>query len=253
MKVGDNFDPQVGFVRRDDFTKHRAFVRFSPRPKQRFRNVRKFTYQASLNYFTDGDGRLETRNQNLEFDVEFQTSDKLSIQYEPSYERLVSPFDIARNVRIPAGGYNNATLTAEFQIGQQRKVSGTWSLERGPFYDGYRTSVGYSGARVKVSQHLAFEPGLSINRVTLPYGDFTARLLSTRTTYTVTPLMFVSGLVQYNSSNNSLSSNVRLRWEYQPGSELFVVYNDGRDTSGDRFATLQSRSVVIKINRLFRF
>ena len=46
----------------------------------------------------------------------------------------------------------------------------------------------------------------------------------------MTPLMFVSALLQYNSSDNSVSSNVRLRWEYQPGSELFVVYNEQRDT-----------------------
>ena len=42
--------------------------------------------------------------------------------------------------------------------------------------------------------------------------------------------MFVSALIQYNSANNALSSNIRLRWEYQPGSELFVVYNEQRDT-----------------------
>ena len=138
-------------------------------------------------------------------------------------------------------------------VGQQRKASGTWSIERGPFYDGTRTTFSYSGARVKFNQHLAVEPGLSVNQVTLPYGDFTAKLVSARTTYTVTPLMFVSGLVQYNSSNNSLSSNVRLRWEYQPGSELFVVYNEGRDTVLRGTPALQNRALVIKFNRLFRF
>ena len=253
LVVGDNFNPQVGFVRRDDFAKNRWFFRFSPRPRQRFRGVRKFTYQASMNYFTDGDNRLETRDRNLEFASEFQTSDKITVKLEENVERLVAPFNIARGVRIPAGTYKARTFVTEFQVGQQRRASGTWSIETGTFYGGRNTAVGYSGARVKVSPHLALEPGFSINRVTLPYGNFTAKLLSTRTTFTVTPLMFVSGLVQYNSSNNSLSSNVRFRWEYQPGSELFVVYNDGRDTTGPRVATLQNRAFIIKINRLFRY
>jgi hypothetical protein len=65
--------------------------------------------------------------------------------------------------------------------------------------------------------------------------------------------MFVSGLVQYNSSNNSLNTNVRLRWEYQPGSELFVVYNEGRDTLRAGTPDLQNRAIVIKLNRLFRY
>ena len=104
-----------------------------------------------------------------------------------------------------------------------------------------------------MNAHLAVEPGVSINRVTLPFGDFTTSLLSARTTYTITPLMFLSGLVQYNSSTSSVSTNVRMRWEYQPGSELFVVYNDSRDTAPGGFPALQSRALVVKINRLFRF
>jgi hypothetical protein len=65
--------------------------------------------------------------------------------------------------------------------------------------------------------------------------------------------MFVSGLVQYNSNNATFSNNVRLRWEYLPGSELFVVYNEGRDTLRPGYPELRARSLVFKINRLFRF
>jgi hypothetical protein len=70
----------------------------------------------------------------------------------------------------------------------------------------------------------------------------------------MTPRMFVSALVQYASSTNSLSTNFRFRWEYQPGSEIFVVYTDGRDTAALLGRpTLQNRGIVIKANRLFRF
>ena len=48
--------------------------------------------------------------------------------------------------------------------------------------------------------------------------------------------MFASALVQYNSTDHSFSSNFRYRWEYQPGSELFVVYTDERDTLGTRLS-----------------
>ena len=65
--------------------------------------------------------------------------------------------------------------------------------------------------------------------------------------------MFVSGLVQYNSSSDLLGTNLRFRWEYQPGSELFVVYKDQRDTVTRGYPELENRALVIKINRLFRF
>jgi hypothetical protein len=66
--------------------------------------------------------------------------------------------------------------------------------------------------------------------------------------------MFVAALVQYASGTNTLSTNFRFRWEYQPGSELFVVYTDGYDMLAPIGQTsLQNRGVVIKANRLFRF
>ena len=61
-------------------------------------------------------------------------------------------------------------------------------------------------------------------------------------------------LVQYNSAGDVIGANVRFRWEFRPGSDLFVVYNEGRDTSlGVNRAELSSRSFVVKVTRLFRF
>ena len=69
----------------------------------------------------------------------------------------------------------------------------------------------------------------------------------------MTPRMFITALVQYASSTLNLSANVRFRWEYMPGSELFVVYTEGRDTSIPNVAALQNRGRVVKINKLLRF
>jgi hypothetical protein len=89
--------------------------------------------------------------------------------------------------------------------------------------------------------------------VTVEGGSFRSTILSNRATFTPTPLMFFSGLLQYNSTARSLGSNLRLRWEYQPGSELFVVYTDDLDTLPIGFPDLRNRAFVVKINRLIRF
>jgi hypothetical protein len=69
----------------------------------------------------------------------------------------------------------------------------------------------------------------------------------------MTPRMFVSGIVQYNSTSAAVGSNVRFRWEYRPGSELFVVYTDDYNTEPlTSMATLRNRALAIKLNRLFR-
>jgi TolB-like protein len=108
-------------------------------------------------------------------------------------------------------------------------------------------------AQVEADEQQVNLTSFSINRVELPYGSFATKLVTSRVTYTMTPLMFVSALLQYNSSNNTVGTNVRLRWEYQPGSELFVVYNDERDTLARHFPALENRAVIVKVNRLFRF
>jgi hypothetical protein len=64
--------------------------------------------------------------------------------------------------------------------------------------------------------------------------------------------MFVSALVQYVSASHAFSTNARLRWEYRPSSELFVVYSDGRDTTGTGYPSLVNRAFIIKITKLFR-
>ena len=70
--------------------------------------------------------------------------------------------------------------------------------------------------------------------------------------YTFSPRMFLSSFIQYNSSSDSLSSSVRFRWEYEPGSDLFVVYSEGReDLSLTPF--LANRTFAVKFTKLFRF
>ena len=253
LHVGRNFDPQVGFMRRTDFTKNRAMFRFTPRPRNRFRAVRKFGYQASIEYFENSYAQVETRERKAEFWADFQSSDRFESAAEHTYEFIPRPFEIADGVVVPVGSYIQKIVGGAFQFGQHRPVSGLLSVDGGAFYGGTRVSVGYSSGRVNVNPHLYFEPGLSVNRVELPYGHFTTTLATTRTTFTVTPMMFVSGLVQYNSSNHTVGANVRLRWEYRPGSELFVVYNEGRDTMLSGASSVQNRTVTVKVNRLLRF
>ena len=165
----------------------------------------------------------------------------------------LKPFPIDPAVTIPVGGYHFQDARIAFTRGSQRRLSGSVAVQHGSFYSGTKTGVDVASARFEVTSQLSVEPGVSWNWIDLTEGAFTTELVTARTTYTVTPLMFVSALLQYNSSNNSLGANIRFRWEYQPGSELFVVYNEQRDTLTPRFPELENRAFIIKINRLFRF
>jgi len=251
MKVGPQFKPEVGFVRRPDVTRSSVLARFSPRPAS-VPGVRKLAWEFNYDRYVSGSGILETRLVQGTFRTEFESSDVFAVNYADSYEFLDSPFPIAPEVTLRVGDYHFRDGQASYQLGPQRAVSGTFTFRTGDFYSGTHTSASYSG-RVKLSSQLAVEPRLSVDKVRLPEGRFTTRLAGARTTYTLTPRMFVSALVQYNSSTNTLESNARFRWEYQPGSDVFVVYTDGRDTTGRTFAELVNRGLAVKFTRLLRF
>lgn len=150
------------------------------------------------------------------------------------------------------GGYDFEDVRLVYRFGPQRRVPGFASFRTGTFFGGDRKEISYGG-RIEVTTKFSIEPRLALNFVDLPQGDFTTNLISTRVNYTLSPRMFVSGLFQFSSSSNSLSSNVRLRWEYEAGSDLFVVYSDGRETGLDGFPVLLNRTFAVKFTKLFRF
>jgi len=257
LKVGANFNPEVGFVARTNFGRTYGTVRFSPRPTS-MTSVRKFTYQGNVDNFVNGAGVLETRLESGIFNTEFDNSDVLAVNVTRDFELLARPAAIL-GVTIPAGSHQFTNALLSYTIGAQRRVSGTLSLQAGSFYNGTLTSVSYSAARVAVLKQLSFEPTISVNRVEIPGSTVTTRLYRTRADYGFSPLMFASALLQYTSNDRAFSSNLRFRWEYRPGSELFVVYTDERDMTDPRFALatqvlgLKNRAFVVKINRLLRF
>jgi hypothetical protein len=251
LVVGENFDPGIGFVRRPNMRKSYGYFRFSPRPRKSKR-IRKLHWDGSITRIANGDGQLETRDVFGEFAIDFQNSDHFSAQLERDEEFIPRPFAIAPGITLPIGRYNLETTRVGYSLGPQRALVATLLAEYGPFYGGRRAALSVSAGRLNPTLRLSIEPTYSINRVMLPQGDFAAALTGSRVTYTLTPLMFASALVQYNSSTDVMSTNLRLRWEYRPGSELFVVYNDERDTLAPRFPNLRNRAFVIKVNRLFR-
>ena len=214
--------------------------------------VRKWSSVGGFTQIEDRDGRLISRLSDGEFATEFQNSDRFNLGVNRDYEYLVQPFPIATGVRIPIGGYEFTTGRIGYQFGQQRRLSGRLLYEQGTFYEGDRRTLTVSQGRINVRSQFSVEPTLSLNWVNLPFGDFTTTVVSTRTTYTIRPLMFVSALIQYNSNSSAISGNIRLRWEYRPGSELFIVYNEERGTMTQALPGLRSRALVLKVNRLFR-
>ena len=134
---------------------------------------------------------------------------------------------------IPVGDYSFRQGRASWFMSASRRVSGFFSVAGGEFYGGTLREISWRG-RVEVSPTLSVEPQLALNHVDTPYGVGDTNVAGTRATYTLTPRMFVAALMQ-------------------PGSELFVVYSDARDTDDRGFPPpILNRSFVVKVTKLFQ-
>ena len=253
LTIDKNFNPEVGVLRRVDMRKNYAQARFSPRIR-RYKRVRKLSSIGQFTYLEDSAGRLSTRIADGEFAVELQNSDRFAVGINQDYEYLPRVFTIVPGARVPVGGYEFTTGRVGYTMGQQRKLSGSLQFEKGSFYNGTKTTVSFNRSRINVLPQLSLEPSLSLNWITLPTGDFATKLVGSRITYTLTPLLFASALVQYNSSTHTVSANARMRWEWRPGSELFIVYNEERDSeAATGVPGLFNRAFIVKVNRFLRF
>jgi len=251
LTLDSNFIPEVGFTRRTAFSRNSAYGRYSPRPNSR--TIRKMYYEGVFDYITNPANRLESRLTQGAVRSELQNGDGLAVEVAQSYEFLDRPFEISPGVIIPVGGYDFSELHLLYNFGPQRPVSANLAFEYGQFYDGTRTSISTSRGRLQINPQVTLEPGLTLNIVNMPEGDFTTTLVTTRASYTMTPRMSASALIQYNSTASAVRSNIRFRWEYTPGSDLFVVLTDNRDTAPTGFPELRNRAFLVKFTRLFRF
>ncbi len=250
LHLGEDFNPEMGFVRRRAFDKNGGTFTFAPRIRGS-RHVRQLEFELRGEDFRRPDGEMETRELQLDATAILESGDRLMMDYTRTTEDLLEGFDLGDDVGVPAGRYQFSRASARIWLGTHRRVNGFLRYEFGSFFGGTRRQASYGG-RVTASSQIALEPNLSLNWVDVPDGELTTALARLRATYTLSPRAFISALGQYNSADALASLNVRLRWEYEPGSDLFVVFSTARDGL-DGTTALRDRTLVVKMTRLMRF
>ena len=88
--------------------------------------------------------------------------------------------------------------------------------------------------------------------IDLPQGNFVNHLLRARLTYSYSPQLSLISLIQWNSNTGEVDINVRLNFIHRPGSDLFLVYNEGRRIEGEPRG-VKDRSMALKFTYLFNF
>ena len=248
LSIQDNFNPEVGFVPRTGIRKSTGEVTVRPRPGEAIPWIREFRPSASVEYLTDQENVLKTRRFDQNISIGFQDSSNVWFTHRNRFERLDEPFEIRSGQFIPAGDYDFVEYSGSVSSNRSRMFSASVMLRRGDFFDGHKNSYQLDFA-FRPNYHFATEVNWSRENLELPSGDFTTHLVTTRMNYSFTPHMFLDALIQYNSTAQEIASNIRFNFIYQPLSDLFLVYNERRSTTGD----VLDRAIILKLTYIFDF
>ena len=254
-RIGENYNPGIGFMPRIGALESAYGSNYRPRPE--FWNIRQVTFSL---YYTSWYNlvhrQIETRTyRTTPLKVEFNSGDTIGYQWTPTLERLFTPFEIREGIRIPPGKYSFHRHQLELQTAQNRPFSFALRAETGSFFSGDSRELSPSVAWRR-DRHLTTSFELQQYWVNLREGDFRTRLALFRLDYSFSPYLTLSNFVQYDTDTRNLGLQSRLRWTIQPGNELFFVINHAwQYHTLDRFERLEAllTNARVKLNYTFRF
>ena len=244
-KVGPNFNPEVGFLERTDCICNYLDVTFKPRPK--LRGVRELNFEGFIFHAPDTHHVLQTQEWQNTFRIEFNNGSYSDDDIVDVFtQRLIAPFNIYKNIFIPVGEYHWTRHQLTYGSPQDRRLMVSFFERFGTYYNGHLNEARVR-ATYRASERLSFNFAEQWNRfrlglVTGPagtvlpgaVGDFSVVFGSFQTNYSFSRFLTLSTLLQMDTANNqAASANIRLRWNYRPDSDLYVIY-----TAGQRFASL---------------
>lgn len=250
-RIDDNFDPQIGFVRRQGVIRHRGEFRWRPRPANS-RILRQYWFSTEHEWFTRQEGFLESRSNSLFLGAVLEpVGDFVGVSIDRRYEFLNEPFAITPQITIPRGGYPFQQFRLLWRSHTGRRISGVFRASLGDFFDGQIKGLNLRPA-VKINHHLSLDLGYSINEITLPRGAFTSQVINTGINLNLSTKLLTSATIQHNNINGGFLFNWRLNYIYRPGDDLFIVYRESRDFDDPNQALL-GRSLLVKFTHSFDF
>ena len=252
--VAENFNPEVGFLSRENFSKWDFHIRRHIRPENLFglHEIRPHTsYRGFWNHST---GFQETSFWHIDSHWEWKKGHELHTGINITREGIAESdtFEISPGIVVPAGTYDHA----ETQLVAFTNRGHWWSLGMrliaGGYFGGTRVNP-VPSVNIRIGQKLNFTVNWSHNNIELPAGHFSTNLVLAKLSYSFTPRLLILSLLQYNDSDELWSANVQLRWLQDANTGLFFVYNQGGavDGPGRAIQTTRDRSLIIKYTQLF--
>jgi hypothetical protein len=253
---GKDFNPGIGFFARNNYTHYYGGFGYGwiPGEASIIQN-----HQIGINaitYFDNTNNAAQSIQSGIMYDITLKTGYSGMLSVSHLYENVADTFSFSKAAFVPAGKYGFNELETHLNSPRTNKFVLGVDAFAGSFYDGTRFTVGASPSwNVGSSLQLGLKYDHNFLNFISRNQSFSGGVAGFKALVMINTKLSLSTFIQYNSAENSLMTNLRLRYNPREGNDFYVVFNEGRSTYRDienpRLPLYNNRSVLLKYTYTF--
>jgi hypothetical protein len=247
-EVGQDFNPEIGYVKRLGYKKVLFRILNRTRPKDLFGLLEIRPHITYYSYWKL-DGFQETGYLHIDSHWEFRNGFRIDTGINFRTEGVSEAFEIVEGTIVPKGTFNNKEIHIRTNTNLTKPLSVTMTNTIGGFFSGNRRNTNTT-LRFRFGDRFTSDLISRYNDVDLPEGRFVTHLIRSRLTYAISPSVYIQSLLQYNNQSDQWSMNWRFIWQQSAATGLYIVYNQTEDYDGIPIAS-STKSFVVKYSYLF--
>ena len=257
--VTKNFNPEMGFVSRNDVIGTTPGIFWYNRgswiPFKKL--IRSFEPGVLVEYYHQASTGKLIENSIAINPIWFmlQTGGYLGYIYTPTFQYLTESFS-PLGVTIKAGKYNYARHSFMWGSDGSKKLSFIWTGDYGNYFNGKLNSTDFN-LKFAPIPHISINARFNRNNfigVGENQANKTVDLFAFEGRFALNPRLQLISFYQRNTDSKANNYNIRLSWEYQPLSFIYIVFNK-REFQSLTQPNLRSQEdhIITKISYLKQF
>ncbi len=254
---GEDYQPEMGFISQQDisdFFYSLAYFHY-PEGDGPFRRIDPFQLFGNV-VLRNSDGSVESAFVEHDFDLNWKSGASLGLDIELYYDDLREVLDFPANTTVPVGGYTQPRFEFDFNMAPGRLARASFGGGVQRFYDGFRANV-WAGPQWNISRHVGLNAQYGFDHVRFSGRGqgFDSHLVRLRSNFALNTKLSVNAFVQLSNTSHRMAANVRFRYNFREGNDLWIVYNEGWNLDLDRvdpsLPRTASRTLLVKYTHTF--
>lgn len=256
-RSGKNFDPQVGFMTRNDYSYYNAELSHGWLGSD---DSKIYNYSVTLSsnqYRLNENNNIQSGESSLQGRLNLKAGYLFGVNLNYLVENVERSFPLqGSDVFVPANEYKFNNIRIIFNTPRTKPLFMNTNFTIGEMYDGKIFSTQLR-PQWNLSSSVQLELTYNYSRINFENRNeiFEAHLLKLSTLLMFSTKLSFSSYVQYSNVANNVITNMRLRYNPKEGNDLYIVYNDLRNTNIGRTSPelpkLVNRVIMLKYTYTF--